>query len=102
MKKQTFSEILKEKRETAGITQAEASRKLFISRSSYYHYEAGTRTPSLEIMLRISELYQIDPFDLLASIMPDNKPEPSILSAYNSLPQEAQVVVKQLIEILHR
>ncbi len=46
-------------RKTSGLTQEQISSKLNISRQAYSNYETGTRTPDLDTLLRISQLYNI-------------------------------------------
>lgn len=65
-----FATALTEKRIAAGYTQSQAADLLYLSRSTYNHYEKGTRVPSAEILVEISLLYKIDPLDLLIPLVP--------------------------------
>lgn len=51
---------LKELRMKHNYTQKYVSHYLNMSRGGYAQYEADGRTPSLDILLKLSELYQID------------------------------------------
>lgn len=77
MKNYIFAKILKSHRKAAGYNQTEAAQKLFVSRSAYNHYEAGDRTPSAETIIRIAALYNMNPNDLLGTLIP-----PEVKSEY--------------------
>jgi len=49
-------DVLKEKRREAKLTQAELAKKIGVSRSSVYAFEAGTREPSNETLVKISNV----------------------------------------------
>lgn len=70
MKNYKFAKVLRSLRRAAGYNQADAAEKLLISRSAYNHYETGDRTPSAETLIRISALYNINPNDLLGTLIP--------------------------------
>lgn len=42
-----------------GLNQEEASRKLLISRSTLQNYESGKTKPPIDVVERMSELYEI-------------------------------------------
>lgn len=58
------SEILKQLRESHGMTQAQLSNLLEIERSTYAYYETG-RVPGLEILVKLARIYQVS-LDYLA------------------------------------
>ena len=66
----TLPEILKEKRNALGYTQSETADLLFITRSTYNHYEKGERTPPVEVLVRIAQLYKMNPLDFIAPLIP--------------------------------
>ena len=68
----TFTEILKQKRILAGYSQEEASIALFLARSTYNHYETGTRIPPTETLIRISALFNIQLSELMKPLIPDD------------------------------
>ena len=65
-----FANTLAEKRTSAGYTQAQAADLLYISRSSYNHYEQGNRIPPLDVLIQISILFQTDPMEFLIPLVP--------------------------------
>lgn len=65
-----FSTVLKKARSTKGLSQAQVSDDLYISRSAYHHFEAGIRTPSVDTLIRISAYFSINPIDLLTPLIP--------------------------------
>jgi putative transcriptional regulator len=46
-------------RKAAGLTQCEVAKRLEISQSQYAMIESGTRTPSLTLAIRISQLFGV-------------------------------------------
>lgn len=48
---------LKECRLKLGITKQEAAKRIHISQPAYLRYEAGTRTPSIQIISKIAEVF---------------------------------------------
>lgn len=62
-----FGQRLKNLRKEAGLTQAELSEKLGISRSSESMYEHGDRRPSFELLDQIADFFDVDFSYLLGS-----------------------------------
>lgn len=62
-----FSEKLKAERMKKGWTQDELAEKLFVSRQSVSKWEKGLNYPSIETLLRISDLFDISLDELLKS-----------------------------------
>ena len=54
-----FAERLRERRAEKGWTQARTAKSLGISAVSYLHYEKGQRVPSLSMIVKIAELYDV-------------------------------------------
>ena len=48
---------LKECRLNLGITKQEAARRIEISQPAYLRYEAGTRTPSIQVISKMAEVF---------------------------------------------
>ena len=70
----------KKYREACGLKQAEAARLLGLSsRKVLNNYEAGLRTPNLETVLKMSELYGVPSYVLLG--LDENAPDAEIRSA---------------------
>lgn len=59
MKQTTFSSTIRALRKKTGYTQEEVSSKLNIQRQTYCNYENACRTPPLEIIVALAELYQV-------------------------------------------
>ena len=59
-----FGDNLKRLRETAGLTQEELGEELNLLRSSISMYENNIRIPSVEIVKRISDYFEV-PMDYL-------------------------------------
>lgn len=58
---------LKEFRKDRGLTQQKMAEMLHISRASYAQYEVGIYEPSLETLLKISEILNVSVDDLLGN-----------------------------------
>ena len=56
-----FPYVMKHPREHLGITMQALSRVTMVSVASLYKYEAGERTPTLMVFLRICGALQINP-----------------------------------------
>ena len=59
MKKTIFSTTIRALRKKSGYTQEEVSHKLNIQRQTYCNYENACRTPPLEIIIALAELYHV-------------------------------------------
>ncbi|MCB8905412.1 MULTISPECIES: helix-turn-helix domain-containing protein [unclassified Streptomyces] len=53
-----FGELLKERREAAGLTQGELGRRVFVSGGYMGLFEQGIRKPQLDVAMRIDEVLQ--------------------------------------------
>lgn len=62
-----FSEKLKVERNKKGWTQDELAEKLFVSRQSVSKWENGQNYPSIEIIIKISDLFGLTIDELLRS-----------------------------------
>ncbi|WP_411678724.1 helix-turn-helix domain-containing protein [Clostridium thailandense] len=54
-----FKERLKELREAKGLTQSQLSKELNIGRASVSNYELGSRIPDIDILVRMSEYFDV-------------------------------------------
>lgn len=50
---------IKELRESKGLTQQQTADTLNLALSTYRSYETGTREPSVEVLIQLSELYNV-------------------------------------------
>ena len=57
MESTIISERIKDARENLGITKAEASRRLNLSKIGYCRYEYGERTPSIQTLEVIAKCF---------------------------------------------
>ncbi|QJC52626.1 helix-turn-helix transcriptional regulator [Paenibacillus albicereus] len=62
-----FSEKLKTERTKKGWSQEELAEKLFVSRQSVSKWEKGQNYPSIETLIKLSDLFQVTLDDLLRS-----------------------------------
>ena len=60
-----FSTNLKILRENNNLKQTELAKKLNISSAAYSNYETGRREPNIEILLKISDLFNVSVDDLI-------------------------------------
>ena len=54
-----FKERLKELRIQAGYTQQQIADKLHVSQQSYARYELGTGEPNLDMLVKISQIFEV-------------------------------------------
>ena len=104
------NEILKSLRQKEGITQAEAAERLGVSLSSYQKYERdkGSIMPSLDVLMKIADLYKVTIDYLVDREPPENTPNPLDSLGLNSLDKaivQAYIALKpaertQLVELL--
>lgn len=67
MGKMTFSERLKQEREKRGWSQTELAEKIHVSRQSVSKWETGKNYPSIDIIIDLSDLFNITIDELLRS-----------------------------------
>jgi transcriptional regulator with XRE-family HTH domain len=63
----TFEERLKNERKNKGWSQEELAEKLFVSRQSISKWENGQNYPSIEIIIKLSDLFGLTIDELLRS-----------------------------------
>jgi transcriptional regulator with XRE-family HTH domain len=73
-----LGDILSELREDRGLTQRELSKILHTSNSSISAYEIGQRIPSIDILIKLAEFFDVTT-DYLLGISPSPL-SPSVLS----------------------
>ena len=103
---------IRELREGAGYTQAYVSRLLNIQRQTYSNYENATRTPPLEIIVALAELYHVSVDYLIrgsdaepakaagtssGSSLPQNSPAHKLFNDFSSLSKDDQ---KEVIDFV--
>ena len=69
--KKFFTNIIEERRKELRMTKTDIANKLEISRTTYFHYESGKRRPSIEIIIKISAILDINPLNAIFSCLPN-------------------------------
>ena len=103
MKKTNFSTTIRALRKKGGYTQEEVGSKLNVQRQTYCNYENACRTPTLEIIIALAELYHVS-IDYLV-LGEDSEKEKSaktlikdkLFDEFASLPKSAQKEVLEFI-----
>lgn len=102
------NEILKSLRQKEGITQAEAAERLGVSLSSYQKYERdkGSIMPSLDVLMKIADLYKVT-IDYLVGREPAPNPfadlgldeagEQEMLKQYMSFEPEVRAMLMDVL-----
>ena len=78
-----ISERIKIARESLGITMAEASRRLNLSKIGYCRYEYGERTPSIQTLEVIAQCFGTS-VEYLIGETDDMSPDSLIVSKHDS------------------
>lgn len=107
-----FSTILKELRESRGITQDELARKLRVSRPTIAGYETKHRQPDYDKLIAIAEIFNVSIDYLLTGKIAEELPaapplhrsekslDRKVLNAYKHLGVEEKAAVLDYIQLL--
>ena len=68
--KRPLAQILKDHRLRCGMTQELVAEKMDVSRQAVSKWENGTSEPSTANLIALSQLYGIDPGELLKAVQP--------------------------------
>lgn len=103
MKQSILTQQMYELRKKAKYTQEEVSQKLNIQRQTYCNYENATRTPPIEVVVALAELYHVtvDYMVLgpnLHSPTPLGPAEKKLLTEYSALTESSQKEVMNFIQ----
>lgn len=87
---------LKELRKIKGLTQEEAANKLDIARTTYSGYERGTSEPDLNMLHKMSAVFEVDLNSLAGGQKEDkvNLPEEVILDVIKKAEKEYNVSLR--------
>lgn len=100
MKYSFFPSKIRALRQQAGYTQAEVSSMLNIQRQTYCNYENASRTPTLEIVIELADIYHVSVDYLVhdgsTSVHP-GRSEAKFLAEFLALPEDAQKEVLDFI-----
>lgn len=91
-----FNQIFKQLRISSGLTQAELSTKIGISRSTIGMYETGAREPDFETLESIADFFNVD-IDYLLGRTDKNTQLPETLGKYY-LNTETAKAAQQIFE----
>jgi len=88
--------ILKELRKKKGVSQEDAAKALGITLRTYQNYEYGQREPNIEMILKLSDYFNVSTDYLLGRekkkspemTSEDTRFEEELLSIYRSMPEE--------------
>ena len=107
MKQSILIDHMRELRKKYGYTQGDVSRRLNIQRQTYCNYENASRTPPLEIIIALAELYHV-PIDYLicgkkeaaapVPLFPLNETEQRLVREFSLLPEQSQ---KEVMNFIH-
>lgn len=106
MKESIFIRNIRMLRKKANYTQEDVGRILNIQRATYSNYENGSRTPPIEIILSLAQLYGVSVDYLVGGAdyslaHPSNLLEPEekkLLVEYTSLPEIKRREVRDFIQ----
>jgi transcriptional regulator with XRE-family HTH domain len=96
-RKAMVAEMIKELRKSKGYQQKEIAEMLCISPQTYNGYETGRNEPPIEVLVRISYLYEI-PIDILVQRDRQHKDNESAMITLAKLDKEIAEVKKQFKE----
>ncbi|QFJ54797.1 helix-turn-helix domain-containing protein [Pseudobutyrivibrio xylanivorans] len=104
MSENTIAERLKIARENLGITKAEASRRLNLTKIGYGRYESGDRTPSIQTLEVIAQCFNTSVAFLTGEtddmtsdkIVIDKKTSPELFNLVNLLSHSSDDAVQRL------
>ena len=86
-------------RKREGLSQAEVSEKLDVSRQAVTKWETGTSRPSIENLQSLSRLYNV-PLEYLLDESGDELPAPAAPAAESAPEQKVQKKEKQWMRLL--
>ena len=95
----TLDKKLARLRKREGLSQAEVSEKLDVSRQAVTKWETGTSRPSIENLQSLSRLYNV-PLEYLLDESGDELPAPAAPAAERAPEQKVQKKEKQWMRLL--
>lgn len=88
-----FGERLKNLRLQAGITQKQLAERLWLSKATVSYYEQSLRSPSPEILVKLSKIFKVST-DYLLGIKKDGK---KLLDISDLTDEEIEVLEKTVM-----
>ena len=107
MKQSILTDHMRELRKKCGYTQEDVSLHLNIQRQTYCNYENASRTPPLDIIIALAELYHVTidylicgekEEEALAPVSPLSDTEQMLVSEFSLLPEQSQKEVMNFIQ----
>lgn len=95
--KNTFARNIKNLRKELGLTQTELANKIYINKSMISAYEKGTRMPSLDALISLSETLNVS-IDFLLGIQRDDTNDKETTMDISGLTEKQKKIVADLIE----
>ena len=110
MKQEIIVERLIECRKKTGLSQAEAAERIGVSQPAYQRYEAGARTPSVQVVKEIAKAFNVSvdylsgKSDSISSdyIIISREESPLLFSMVEQCRDYNEEQLKQLIEYFRR
>lgn len=93
---QSFGQKLKELRHKAGLTQQQLAERIWVSKAAISNYELFERTPSPEILIKLSRVFHVST-DYLLGI-----DEEKVTLDITGLKEEDIEFLEHTIELLRR
>lgn len=95
--KDTFAKNIKNLRKELGLTQTELANKIYINKSMISAYEKGTRMPSLDALISLSETLNVS-IDFLLGIQREIINDRETTIDISGLTEKQKKIVADLIE----
>ena len=94
-----FAKNLKRFRKQKNLTQVELGKMLNYGSTAIANYESGRNEPSLDVLIKLSEILDVSTDDLLGAT-PKDKIESPVLIPFEILNDEKKKIVMELIKSL--
>lgn len=96
-----FADSLKRFRKEYGLTQKQVSDAIGIQPSAYQAYERGKVKPSIEVLIKIAEAFNVSADYLLGLGEAQNTSESYLLNTYRSLNDSNRRTLTDLAQFLN-
>lgn len=97
-------ELLKELRQEKGDTQSDVARALNISQKAYSYYERGEREPSIDMLIQISNYFNVTVDYLLgrekSKYYELSEDEYNLIKKYRMLSERSKGKINERIDII--
>ena len=94
-----FAKNLKRFRKQKNLTQTELGKMLNYGSTAIANYESGRNEPSLDVLIKLSEILDVSTDDLLG-VTPKDKIKSPVLIPFETLSDEKKKIVMELINSL--